>query len=134
MNHKTDHMITGKSKHIKTTPISAEHYLRDQLTWHTEDPVDKIFKQYETLAPYTVPNYAKNRREETYMNNHSDMQTSNTQGHNISNVQNNWDHTGIIEQTLINGTNVHIDKTDKNINTQTLYGRISMKVDRLTYH
>ena len=37
-------------------------------------------KQYETLSSYTVSNNAMNRRrEETYMSNYSDAQTSNTQ-------------------------------------------------------
>ena len=126
-------LITRNSKHIKTTPITAEQYLWDQLTWHTDDPPYKILKQYETLSTYSVPNNAKNRRrEETYMNNHSDMQTRNTQGYTTSNVPNNWEHTGIIEQAPINGTNGPIDKTDKNINTWTLYSRISRKLDRLT--
>ena len=117
---KTDCIITRNSKHIKTTPITAEQYLRSQLTWHIEDPLDKILKQYEMPFPYNVPNNAKNgRREETYVNNHSDTQTSITQGHTISNVPNNEEHTGIIKQTPINGTSGHIDKTDDNINTQT---------------
>ena len=29
---KTGHMATRNSKHIKTSPITAEHYLRDRLT------------------------------------------------------------------------------------------------------
>ena len=68
------------------------------------------------------------------MKNYSDMQTNNTQGHTISNVPNNHEHTGIIEQTPKSGTNGHIDKTDENINTRTQYDRISRKLDRLTYH
>ena len=63
------------------------------------------------------------------MNNHSDMQTSHTQGHAISNIPNNQEHTGIIEKTPTNGC---IDKTDENINTRTQHGRISIKTDRLT--
>ena len=134
-NHKTGCIITRNSKHIKTTPITTEQYLRDKLTWHKEDPLDKILKQYKTLSPYNVPNNAKNRRkEETYMNNHSDTQTCNTQGCNISNVPFNWEHTGIINQAPTYGTNGHIEKTAENINTQTQYGRISRKLDRLTYH
>ena len=72
--------------------------------------------------------------KETYMNNHSDMQTSNTQGHTICNVPNNQEHTGIIKQSPINGRNGYIDKTDENIDTQTQYGRISRKPDSLTNH
>ena len=34
-------------KNIKTTPITAEQYLRDQLASHTDDPVDRILKQYK---------------------------------------------------------------------------------------
>ena len=65
------------------------------------------------------------------MNNQSDMPTSSTQGHTKNNTPNNQEHKGIIEKTP---TNAQIDKTDENINTQTHYGRISRKPDRLTYH
>ena len=83
-------------------PILSEQYLRDQLIQHTEHPLDKIFKQCETHSKYNVPNNAKNRRREVpYMNNYNDMQTSNTQGHTISNVSNNQEHTRIVEQTPI---------------------------------
>ena len=41
---KTGCIITRNSKHIKTTPITTEQYIRDQHTWHTEDPVDKMLK------------------------------------------------------------------------------------------
>ena len=86
---KTGCIITGISKHIKKTPNTAEKFLRDQLTQHTEYPLDKILKKYETLCPYNVPNNAKNRRRmETYINNHSDMQTRKTQGHTMINVPN----------------------------------------------
>ena len=71
------------------------------------------------LSPYNEPNNAKNGRMGNTLNNHSDMQTRNTQGHNISNVPNNLENTGIIKQTPIIGTNEHIEKTDENINTQT---------------
>ena len=128
---KTGCIITRNSKHIKTTPITAEQYLRDQHTHHAEDPLDKILKQYESLSQYNVPKNAKNRRrEETYMNNHSDTQTSNTQGHTISNILSDWEHAGIIEKTAINGTSGHIGKTDENINTGTQCGRMSRKLDR----
>ena len=87
---KTGCIIIRNSKDIKTTPITAEQCLRDQLTQHTEDLLHKILKQYETLSPCNLPNNSKNRsKEETYMNNHSDTQTSNTQGHTISNMPNN---------------------------------------------
>ena len=65
------------------------------------------------------------------MNNKSDMQNSNTQGHTINNVPNNWEHTGSIKQTTTYG---NIDNPDENINTHTCYGRLSRKLDRLTYH
>ena len=62
-----------------------------------------------------MPNNDKKRRkEETDMNNHSDTQTSNTQGHTIGNIPKNQEHTGITEKTPTNG---HIDKSDENINT-----------------
>ena len=38
---KTGCIIARNSKHIKTTPTTAEQYLRDQLTQHMEHPVDK---------------------------------------------------------------------------------------------
>ena len=76
-------------------------------------------------------NNPDNRKEETYMNNKSDIHDSNTQVHLINNVQNNWGQTGNIKQTT---TNSNIDKPDKSINTQTCYGRLNRKPDRLTYH
>ena len=39
---KAGHIITRNSKHMKSTPITAEQYLRDQLTQHTEDPQQNI--------------------------------------------------------------------------------------------
>ena len=65
------------------------------------------------------------------MNNKSDMQNSNTQGHTINNVPNNWEQTRIIKQTPING---NIDKQDESINTWTHYSRLSRKMDRHTNH
>ena len=41
---KTVCIINKNSKHIKATLITAKQYLRDQLTKHTEDPLDKILK------------------------------------------------------------------------------------------
>ena len=96
---KTGFNTTGNSKHIKMTPITAEQYLRDQLTWYREDLLDKTSKQYETLSPYRVPNNDKDRRrKETDMNSHSDMQTSSTQGHALTDILNNWEHIGIIRK------------------------------------
>ena len=46
---RTGHIVTRNSKLSKTTPITAEQYLRDQCTWHRADPVDRILKQNETL-------------------------------------------------------------------------------------
>ena len=37
--------------------------LGQQLTWHTEDPLDKILKQYESLSPQNVQNNEKERRD-----------------------------------------------------------------------
>ena len=72
-------MINRNSKHIKATPITAKQYPRDLLTQHTEEPLDKILKQYEYLPIENVSNNPNNRsREETYMNNKSDMQNCNT--------------------------------------------------------
>ena len=65
------------------------------------------------------------------MNNSNDIQTNSAQGHTINNTLNNHKHTRIIKKTPTNG---HMDKTNENINTQTCYGRISRKPDRLTYH
>ena len=60
------------------------------------------------------PNNPNNRRrEETYMNNKSDMQNSNTLGHTINNVTSNQKQTGNIKQTATNG---NIDKPDESIN------------------
>ena len=65
------------------------------------------------------------------MNNKSAIQNSNAQGYSINNVPNNQEQTGNIKQTPTNG---NIDKPDKSINTWTHYGRLSRKLDRLTYH
>ena len=49
------------------TPITAEQYLRNQLTLHTDDLVDRILKQYVTLSIDKVQNNTSNKRtEETY--------------------------------------------------------------------
>ena len=70
---KTGDIIIRNNKHIKTTPITAEQYLRDQLSWHMEDPWDKILKQYESLSPQNEPNNAKDRRrEKTDVSSHND--------------------------------------------------------------
>ena len=61
---KTGCIINRNSKHIKAKPITAEQYLRDQLTQHTEDPLDKILKQYEKLSIENVPHNPNNRRRE----------------------------------------------------------------------
>ena len=45
---KTGHIITRNSKHIKTTPITAEQYLRDQFTCHTKDSLNKILNETTT--------------------------------------------------------------------------------------
>ena len=65
------------------------------------------------------------------MNNKSDMQNSNTQGHTINNVPNNWEQMGNIKQTT---TNRNIDKPDESINAWTHYGLLSREPDRLKYH
>ena len=70
----TGHIVTRNSKPIKIIPIIAEQYLSNQLIQHTDDPLDKIFKQYETLSPDKVQSStSNNRREEAYMNKHSDI-------------------------------------------------------------
>ena len=65
------------------------------------------------------------------MNNHNDTKTSSAQGHTINITSNNHEQKRIIEETPTNG---HIDKLDESINIQTHYGRMSRKLDRLTYH
>ena len=44
----------GNNKQIKATPITAEQYLRDQITKNTAGPVDEILKHYENLANENV--------------------------------------------------------------------------------
>ena len=129
-SQKAGHTIPRNSKHIKTTPITAEQYLRDQLNWHAGDPLDKILKQTESLFPHNVQNNdEERRREETDMNNNSDTRTSSAQGHTLNNTQNNHKHKRVIKRASKNG---HIDKSDENSNTQTCYGRVSRKPDGLT--
>ena len=48
----------------------------------------------------------------TDMNNHSDMQSSSTQGQTISNIPKNQEHAGIIKKTPTNG---YIGKTDETL-------------------
>ena len=38
---KTGHIIIRNSKHIKSTCITTEQYLKDQLIQHTKDPLGK---------------------------------------------------------------------------------------------
>ena len=47
VTQKMGHIITRNIKQIKTMSITAEHYLRDQCTKHTENPLDKILKQFK---------------------------------------------------------------------------------------
>ena len=81
----TCHIVTKNSKHIKTSTITAEQYLRNQLTQHTDDPVDRILRQYETFSTDKVhSNNSNKRREETHVNRthrnkYSDIQISDTQ-------------------------------------------------------
>ena len=56
------YIITSNSKHIKTTPITAEQYLRDQLMQHMNDPVHKIIKQYKKLSTDKVQSNTNNKR------------------------------------------------------------------------
>ena len=105
-------IITRKSKQIKTTPITAEKYLRDQLTQHTEDPLDKTLKQNKSLSPHYVQSNKDRRREETDMNNWNGTQTSIAQGHTINNTTNNHKHARIIEKA---STNRHIHKQMKTL-------------------
>ena len=72
--------------------------------------MDRILKQYETLSM----DKNKKRREETYMNKHSDIQISDTQGHTINIVPNNRELTENSEQTV---SDPHMDTQDDNINT-----------------
>ena len=77
---KTGCIINRNSKNIKATLITGEQYIRDQLTQHTEDFLDKTLKHCKKLSIDNVPNNPNNRRrDKTYMNNKSDMQNSNTQ-------------------------------------------------------
>ena len=129
---KTGHIITRNSKHIKTTSITGEQYLRDQLTWHMEDHLDKILKQYESLCTNNVQNIDKDRRrrEETDVKNHNDTLTSIVQRHTI----NNTPIIVNIQESSRNHQQIGIEIRDENMNTQTHYGRISRKLDRFTYH
>ena len=111
------------------THQNNNHHCRDQLTWHMEDPLDKILKQYESLPHIMWKNKYKNSsREERDMYNHNDTWNSSEQGHTLNNTPNNCTNSWIIEETPPNG---HVDKTDDNINMQTCYGWKSRKLDRL---
>ena len=44
---KTGQVITRNGKHIKATPITAELYLRDQLSKSTADPMNEILEHFE---------------------------------------------------------------------------------------
>ena len=64
--------------------------------------MDNILKQYEKLYMDKVQSNTKHkRREETYINKHSDIQISDTQGHTINIVPNNRELTENSEQTVI---------------------------------
>ena len=105
-------IVARNSKQIKTTLITAEQYLRDQLAQHTDDSVDR---QFETLSMDKVQsNNSNKRREETHTNKKSDIQISDTQGHTINIVPNSRELTENSEQTV---SDQHMDKHDNNINT-----------------
>ena len=38
----TGHIVTRSSKHLSIAPVTAEQYFRDQLTWHTDDPIEYL--------------------------------------------------------------------------------------------
>ena len=59
---RTGCIVTRNSKDIKTTPITAEQYFRDQLIWLTDDPVDRILKWYETLSMDKVQSNTNNKK------------------------------------------------------------------------
>ena len=91
--------LTRNSKDIKTTPITAEQYLRDQLTQHTDDPVNRILKMYETLFTDKVQSNIT-MKTGGKIHKHSDIQISNTQGHTINIVPSNIELTENSEQTV----------------------------------
>ena len=99
-------IVTRNIKHIKTIPFTAKQYLRDQLTQHTDHPVDRILKQYETPSMDKVQSNNSNKwREETHtnrthMNKHSDIQICDTQGHTVNTVSNNRELTENSDQTV----------------------------------
>ena len=84
---RTGCIVTRNSQHIKTTPITAEQYLRDQLTQDMDDPVDRILKQYETLSTDKVQSNTNNKRRGN-THKHSDIEISDIQGHTINIVPN----------------------------------------------
>ena len=45
---KASWRVTRNSKHIKTTPITAEQYLRAQLSKCKTDPMDEILKYFKS--------------------------------------------------------------------------------------
>ena len=118
----TGYIVTRNSKHIKTTPITAEQYLKDHLTQHTNDLVERMLKQYETLSMDKVQSNNKSkRRGETHMKRthivkHSDIQIRDTQGHAMNIVPNNGLQT-VSDQGNQRDQSVTVsDKQDDNIN------------------
>ena len=98
---RTDQIVTRNRKHINTTPITVEKYLRDQINTNTTDPLNEFLKNYEKLAQENVSNkHANLRREDTFMSNkmtHSIAIYKNTQrlGHQPAMNRSKYHHTKI---------------------------------------
>ena len=65
------------------------------------------------------------------MNKNNETQHSNMQDHIVIRIPASHEQEGNQKQLP---THKNIDKLDERTNTQTHYGRISRKPDRLTYH
>ena len=125
---KTGWIVIRNSKHVKATPITAEQYLSDQINKNTTDPFNEILKNYEKLVQENISNKLESlRREDTFMNNKNDKQHSKMQ-QQIENMI-----PASCEQKEIS-SHTNKGKLDERINTQTHYGRISRKLNWLTYH
>ena len=112
--------------------ITARQYFRDQINKIVAYPVNEILKNYDKLAQENIrSNYDSQGREDTFMNNNNATQHTNMQTHLVNRIPARCEQEENEKQIPIHK---NIGKLDERTNTQTPYGRISRKLDRLTYH
>ena len=94
--------------------------------------MDEILKHYEKLAQENVTsNHDSEGREDTYMNNNKGSQHSNMKEYIINRIPASCEQEENQKQIPIHRNR---EKPEENTKTQTHYGRVSRKLDSLTYY